>query len=157
MVDVCDFILLARPQQWYKNLLLFIALVFVGWLFNPIAFFTTLLGFFAFCLISSANYVTNDILDFKTDRLHPEKKSRPLASGKVTVLQAAFFATGLLGGGLVLAFVLDTFFGLAASFLFFWTFVYSLWLKKEVIADVLAISFNFVVRAVAGALARNGS
>ena len=71
---------LLRPKQWTKNLLLFAALVFAEELFHPAAFVTACLAFVAFCAASSSIYVVNDLVDVERDRLHPDKRRRPIAS-----------------------------------------------------------------------------
>ena len=75
---------LLRPKQWTKNLLLFAALVFARKLLDPQAAITATLAFVAFCLASSSIYVLNDLIDAERDRLHPEKRHRPIASGQVS-------------------------------------------------------------------------
>src|SRR3989344_934406 len=80
---------LLRPRQWMKNFALFAAIVFGGQLFDVEAFSHVLLGFVSFCLLSSSTYIINDLVDIKKDKLHPFKKVRPIASGKVTVQAAA--------------------------------------------------------------------
>src|SRR5512137_310204 len=72
-----------RPRQWTKNVFVFAALVFDGKLFHLPDFLRTLAGFGLFCLISSAIYIINDLLDIEADRQHPVKKHRPIASGKI--------------------------------------------------------------------------
>src|SRR5512145_877175 len=82
-----------RPRQWTKNGFIFFALIFDKQLFIAESFWRTVAGFFLFCLISSAVYLFNDIADVEADRNHPEKKFRPIASGKLPVnvaLTAAF-------------------------------------------------------------------
>ena len=68
-----------RPNQWVKNLILFAAITFTGKLFDPNLFWLTFIGFIIFCVISSASYLFNDLIDLKFDKLHPDKKNRPLA------------------------------------------------------------------------------
>lgn len=142
---------LSRPWQWYKNVLVFVPLVFAGRLFDPFYFVLTALAFVSLCLVSSASYVLNDVIDASVDRRHPVKRLRPVASGAVSVPVAIVWSLGLLVGGLVIAFVLDVLFGSAVVFLFAWSSLYSVWLKREPVADVLALGVGFVVRAVAGA------
>ena len=77
-----------RPRQWSKNVFVFAALVFDKQLLNPESFLRTLAGFALFCLISSTVYIFNDIADVEADRGHPEKKNRPIASGKLPVSAA---------------------------------------------------------------------
>ena len=79
---------LARPHQWIKNTLVGAALVFSQRLFDPRDVFLTAMAFVAFCALSSAGYVLNDIVDREADRLNPEKSDRPLAHGDLTVAAA---------------------------------------------------------------------
>ena len=78
----------ARPRQWLKNLAVFTTILFTGQFFVPSLFRSTLLAFFAFCLLSSSNYIFNDVLDAPRDRKHPFKKFRPIANGKLSVTMA---------------------------------------------------------------------
>lgn len=140
-----------RVNQWYKNLLVFLPIVFGQQLFNTIAFQKTLLGFVALCLASSAGYVFNDIIDRKKDIYHPEFRKKYIAK-KILRVDLAFIFASLL---FVLAVVIGAF--LSQAFLYFvvglfaLTVIYSLWLKNEVFVDVITISINFVLRAVSGA------
>src|SRR5262245_39717144 len=84
-----------RPRQWTKNGFIFFALIFDKQLFHPKAFWITLEGFFLFCLISSTVYLINDIADVEADRQHPEKRNRPIASGKLPI-GAAWVAAVIL-------------------------------------------------------------
>ena len=147
------FFRLMRPQQWYKNFVAFIAIVFVGGLFQTDALTKTVLAFVSVCFISSTNYVINDIIDVEKDRAHPEKRNRPIPSGKVKISQAWFLAAILFVFSLVISFTINQFvvFGVAA--LFFSTLAYSLFFKEIPFLDVIVIAINFVVRAVVGALA----
>jgi 4-hydroxybenzoate polyprenyltransferase len=149
MSIVCYFKVI-RPQQWYKNLLVFLPLIFVGQLFDQQKFLLTLVGFVALCLVSSANYLINDIVDLKKDRAHPEKRRRPIASGRIPVLVAVVYALVLFGIGAWIAYRLDVWFLYFVLFLFGLTQLYSFWLKKEAFADILVIATNFVTRAVSG-------
>jgi 4-hydroxybenzoate polyprenyltransferase len=152
MPSVGDIVRLMRPLQWYKNVLVFVPFVFVGWLFEPVPFVLSVIAFVALCLVSSANYAVNDVLDSSVDRLHPEKRERPIASGRVSVSVALVFAAGLLVASAVISFTLSSAFGALVIGLFVWTLLYSVAFKREPIVDVLAIGVNFVARAVAGAV-----
>ncbi len=140
-----------RVNQWYKNLLIFLPLVFGQQLFNTLAFQKTLLGFAALCLASSAGYVFNDIIDRKKDIYHPESRKKYIAK-KILRVDLAFIFASLM---FILAVALGAF--LSQAFLYFvvglfaLTLIYSLWLKNEVFVDVIIISINFVLRAVSGA------
>jgi len=152
MPNVGDVLRLMRPLQWYKNVLVFVPLVFVGWLFEPVPFALSALAFIALCIVSSANYAINDVLDASADRLHPEKCDRPVASGRVSKPVALVFAVGLFAASAVISFTLASSFGALVVGLFVWTLLYSVAFKREPVVDVLAIGVNFVARAVAGAV-----
>lgn len=139
-----------RPNQWVKNFILFAPIVFTGKLFDSQYFLLTFLGFIVFCAISSASYLFNDIIDLKFDKLHPEKKKRPLAAGLISLSHASE-TTFLLGFfGLIAALLLSTvFFFVTAAFTLLHIF-YSTILKKHAILDILGIAFSFILRAFAG-------
>src|SRR5262245_37462874 len=129
-----------RPRQWSKNGFVFFALIFDKQLFHPQSFWVTLEGFFLFCLISSTVYLINDISYVEADRQHPEKKKRPIASGKLPV-NIAWLATGIL---LLIVFPLayilsPAFTAILAAYLII-NVLYSRWLKHVPILDVMIIS-----------------
>jgi len=139
-----------RLRQWTKNGFVFFALIFDKQLFLREPFLRTLEGFFLFCLISSSVYLFNDIADIDADRKHPEKKHRPLASGKLPVNIALITAFALALTALVLGYLLEPFFaGIIALYLII-NLLYSRWLKHVPILDVLIISSGFVLRVGAG-------
>jgi 4-hydroxybenzoate polyprenyltransferase len=144
---------LLRPRQWTKNLLLFAALVFAEDLFDADAVVLASLGFAAFCLASSSVYIINDLLDAERDRLHPEKRNRPIASGAISPGRATAVAAALTVASLALAFWLAPGFGVATILYVGLTHFYSIVGKNVVILDVVLIAFGFVIRAIAGALA----
>jgi 4-hydroxybenzoate polyprenyltransferase len=146
-----DYLKVLRPQQLYKNLLVFLPLIFVGRVLEWPLLWATVLGFVSLCLASSFNYIINDIIDRKKDRAHPEKRHRPIAAGRVPVAAALVFAAVLLAASVRLAFILDQMFLAAVAFLVVLTQLYSLFLKRIAFADILTIGVNFVTRAVAGA------
>lgn len=150
-VRIIHYINLMRLRQWYKNLVVFLPLIFASDALSMNNFFLTVLGFFSLSLISSANYVLNDFYDRKKDRLHPEKKNRPLASRKVTTGEAFFLIALALAGSTVIASQLSVLFQISILFLFLATQLYTLYLKRIPFADVLAIAINFVIRVVSGA------
>src|SRR3989344_5737224 len=91
-MNFADYLNLARVRQWYKNLVIFLALFFSGNLFSVELIYFSALGFLALCLVSSGNYILNDLADIKKDQNHPEKKHRPLAAGKIKPISAVFLA-----------------------------------------------------------------
>lgn len=141
-----------RPKQWTKNLLVFAGLVFTYNLLNTEMLGRVILAFVAFCALSSAGYVWNDLRDVAADRLHPIKRLRPIAAGLVPPLLAAGIALALGAAGLLLALSLGTPFLLVASLYLLLTAAYSIWLKHLVLIDVFGISAGFVLRAVGGAV-----
>ena len=139
-----------RLRQWTKNSFVFFALIFDKQLFHIDAFTKTLEGFFLFCLISSAVYLFNDIADIEVDRKHPEKKNRPLASGKLPVNVAVIAAVTLAIVSISLGYILAPGFALIVAIYFSVNLLYSYWLKHIPILDVLIVSSGFVLRVGAG-------
>jgi 4-hydroxybenzoate polyprenyltransferase len=142
---------LLRAHQWYKNLVILLPLIFVGHGYIFESWVLTLLGFFSLCLMSSTNYIVNDVIDRKKDLLHPEKKSRPLASAQVSVGSALFLAIFLFFGSILLGLMLSPVFACLLGIFFLSTLSYSLFFKNEVFIDLILISSNFVIRAIGGA------
>jgi 4-hydroxybenzoate polyprenyltransferase len=145
-----EYIKLIRPQQWYKNLVIFLPLIFVGQFFNFNELLLTFVGAVALSLMSSVSYVINDIVDRKKDALHPEKKVRPLASGKVSVTEGIVIAMMLFLISLFISLKLSTGFAYMVMALFISSLSYSFIFKKEAFADILVIGVNFVIRAISG-------
>ncbi len=112
-----------------------------------------LLAFVAFCALSGATYAANDILDVKQDRGHPTKRLRPVASGEVPVPLAIAFAVLLAVGGLILAFSVDIWVGIAGLSYLGLQAIYTPVLKHIALLDVMSISAGFVIRALAGVAA----
>lgn len=141
-----------RPKQWTKNLIIFAGLIFSGNLFNPPLFLKALAAFFLFCLLTGSIYIINDLKDIEGDRIHPEKRRRPIAAGELPRGNAILAASVLAISSLGLSFWLHFHFGLSALAYFLLFLVYSFVLKDQVIIDVIVLSFGFLLRAVAGAL-----
>jgi 4-hydroxybenzoate polyprenyltransferase len=141
-----------RPRQWVKNLFLFAGVVFGQKLLTP-SLFTALGAFFIFCGLSGAVYLLNDVADREQDRLHPEKRNRPIAAGRVPAGVAVIVAVVLIVVGLGASVLISARFALAALAYVVLLSAYSAWLKHLVIVDVLVVAIGFVLRAVAGALA----
>jgi 4-hydroxybenzoate polyprenyltransferase len=142
-----------RPQQWIKNFFLFAALLFSRNLLNRPLLLKTVEAFVAFCLISSAHYIFNDLRDLAEDRLHPIKSRRPLASGRLGKgpAVAALAIIGAAGIGLA-ASINRPFLLITLGYLVLQT-AYSMWLKHVVILDIFVIAAGFLMRVVAGGLA----
>lgn len=146
---------LARPTQWLKNGILLAALVFAGEAADFIQVRMALIAVGIYCLLSSAIYTFNDLLDREADRKHPLKMGRPLASGAVSTGAAAAMIALLLASGFTAAFFLNRDFFLMALMFVALNALYSSWLKHVVIVDVMTVASSFVIRAYAGALAIN--
>jgi 4-hydroxybenzoate polyprenyltransferase len=141
-----------RPRQWVKNLFVFAGVIFSQQMLTPLAW--TALGAFAiFCGLSGAIYLFNDVADAERDRLHPTKRLRPIASGRISPVTASLVGVLLLAGSLAAAFRINAPFGLVALGYAILLLAYSAWLKHLVILDVLTVAAGFVLRAVAGAVA----
>jgi 4-hydroxybenzoate polyprenyltransferase len=142
-----------RPRQWLKNLLVFAGLVFAAKLGDVGRWLEAVAAFGAYCAISSAAYLVNDLRDREDDRLHPVKRARPIARGELSSRAAAVLAVGLSAVALGLAGVLGL---LSVAFLLAFAGLqaaYTLSLKHVVLLDVLVIGSLFVIRAAAGAAA----
>ncbi len=139
-----------RPRQWIKNGVIFFALIFDRQLFLIEPFLRTVVGFFLFCLISSAVYLFNDIADVEADRNHPEKKKRPIASGKLPIRVAWMSALLLALIAIPFGYWLSPYFALILAAYLVINLLYSRWLKHISILDVLIISSGFVLRVAAG-------
>ena len=142
-----------RPQEWIKNLLVFAGVLFSGRLDSGDAVVDAVITFVAFCAISSAGYLFNDLRDRELDRLHPEKRDRPLASGAVAAGAATGLAAALAVIGIGLGVAVDPEVGGLVALYGVITTAYSLGLKTLVIIDVMTIASLFILRVVAGAVA----
>ncbi|MGE0702773.1 MAG: decaprenyl-phosphate phosphoribosyltransferase [Vicinamibacterales bacterium] len=152
---VLSLFLSLRPGQWTKNLLVFAALIFAVRLFDPRSFIEAAAAFAIFCALSGVVYLVNDMADRETDRLHPTKRSRPIAAGDLPVGVAAGAAVVLGAAALAGAFTLGWRFGAIAVAYLALQALYSGPLKHIVIIDVLVVAVGFVLRAAAGAVAIN--
>jgi 4-hydroxybenzoate polyprenyltransferase len=139
-----------RPRQWPKNVFIFAALVFDKQLLSVGAFARTLSGFILFCLISSTVYIFNDLADVEADRQHPEKKNRPIASGKLPVNVAWIAGIFLVIFTLTAGYFLAPYFAAVIAGYFVMNLAYSKWLKHIPIIDVLILAAGFVLRVAAG-------
>ncbi len=139
-----------RPRQWTKNGFIFAALVFDKQLVIPNSVLRTLAGFVLFCLISSAVYIFNDLSDIEADRLHPDKRNRPIPSGKLPVGVAWGAGAVLVALSLGLGYLLSPAFAVVVAVYFLMNLAYTKWLKHILILDVIIIAAGFVLRVVAG-------
>jgi 4-hydroxybenzoate polyprenyltransferase len=141
-----------RPQQWVKNFVVFAGLIFSQNLGDLDLVLQSVAGFALFCLLSSSMYVFNDITDVESDRRHPSKAARPIASGKIGISAAVWIFILLAAIALGLSAWLSPIFALTALGYFVLNLLYSIYLKNVVIIDVMCIAGGFVIRAVAGAV-----
>jgi len=107
-------------------------------------------GFFLFCLLSSAVYLFNDLIDIDSDRLHPEKKSRPIAAGEISIFQARSVSFLLASLSLLISFQLHHYFFFCLLAYAINNVLYSFWLKNITIIDIISIAVGFVLRTYAG-------
>ncbi len=139
-----------RIRSWTKNMFVYAGILFAGYWKDPRALAVTTMGVLGFCLLSSSVYLVNDIFDMKRDARHPEKRNRPLASGRLSVITAAITATVIAGAVLAVSWSASPTFALVITIYLVMQLLYSAGLKNAVILDVLMIATGFVLRAVAG-------
>ena len=142
-----------RVHQWLKNLLLFVPLLTSFGESGPASFIAVIQGFFAFSLVASATYLGNDLWDLDADRQHPRKRNRPLASGSIRIAVAIPVALVLLAVGFLLAGLVGPSFQGVLLLYLVTTTVYSLRLKRYVLADVFTLSVLYTMRIIAGSVA----
>jgi 4-hydroxybenzoate polyprenyltransferase len=145
-----------RPAQWVKNTVVFAALVFAQRLLEPGDLLRALGAFAIFCMVSGAAYLFNDVRDAEKDRLHKTKRSRPVASGSLSPQMATGAACVLMVVGLASSALLGGDFLLIVVAFIVLNAMYSLWLKRVVIIDAMAVAVGFLLRATAGAAALEG-
>lgn len=144
---------LFRPLQWLKNGFVFTPLVFSRHLLEPAYVWNTSIAFVAFCLMSSAVYVVNDILDREADRSHPQKRNRPVASGRISPTAAGAAALLLFAAAAVTALSVSLGFAGIITGYFLLQSAYSLRLKHVALVDIFLIAFGFMLRVIGGAVA----
>lgn len=148
-----ELIISMRPRQWYKNLVIFIGIVFSLNLLNFNLWINAISAFAIFCALSGSIYVINDILDVEKDKNHPKKRQRPIASGKLNINYAIFSVIVLVAVSFGISYLINLPFLITALTFFILLLIYSLFLKHVIIVDILVISTGFVLRAIAGCLA----
>jgi decaprenyl-phosphate phosphoribosyltransferase len=142
-----------RPRQWSKNLLVLAAPCAAGVIDRPQVLAQVAGAFLVLCLVSSATYLVNDVRDREQDRRHPHKRSRPVAAGEISPRAALWTAAVLALVGVACGTAIAPGLGAVACIYLALTASYSLWLRRVVVADILAIAAGFVLRAVAGGVA----
>jgi len=152
---IVHLIKLIRPKQWIKNFFVFAPLLFSRHVFDLPFLIASLEAFFIFSLMSSSVYIINDIMDADSDRSHPKKKYRPIASGEISVKQALIFLVLLIAIVVAGLFFMRPLFILVIVLYFITNLLYSLKVKSIVLLDVFFISFGFLLRVLGGAAAIN--
>ncbi len=152
MKTLLPLLRLMRPYQWVKNTFVFAGLLFGHAWHDQAAVMQVMMAFAAFCLVSSAIYTLNDLVDVEQDKQHPKKRLRPLASGEVSVFAAILLAVLLGTAGLLLAYLASPVVLLILAGYALMNIAYSLRLKHVVILDVFIIATGFMLRLLAGTL-----
>jgi phosphoserine phosphatase len=142
-----------RFYQWVKNLLLFVPAIITHTIFDASIAGNTILAFFSFGFAASAAYILNDLLDLEEDRRHPSKKQRPFASGRTFIGSGILLAVACLLASAAIATLVPLAFLAALIIYLILTSVYSLFLKRFLVIDVLALASLYTLRVIAGHLA----
>ena len=137
-----------RPHQWVKNILIFLP-IFASHKFDSASITNGLVAFIGFCLIASAVYVLNDLLDLKSDRAHPSKCKRPLASGALSLATGTLMVPTIILAGLAVSSVVGGLFTLVIVLYFGLTCTYSLRLKRLIGIDICTLAILYTMRVVA--------
>ncbi|MEI6563501.1 MAG: decaprenyl-phosphate phosphoribosyltransferase [bacterium] len=152
-----DILRALRPDQWTKNLVVLAAFFFAMGDKNlsiPLTtFYSVLLACFLFCLASSGIYIINDLRDLASDRIHPTKKYRAIASGLVSIPLISVIAALLMASAMGGALWISKPFTIVISLYIGLQFIYTFWLKQIALVDVFIIAMGFVMRAAGGGLA----
>lgn len=165
MANIKEYLKLMRVKHYFKNILIFLPLIFSGDLFNITKISVCLIGYIAFSLIASFVYIVNDIRDIENDRKHPVKKNRPLASGKISKKQGIIFAIVLIGIAYMIKAIpvllkMLSINNFVVSVLFMTLYIiiniaYSFGLKKQPIIDVVILVLGFLIRILYGSTITN--
>lgn len=144
----------ARPRQWLKNVSLFAAPLFAGALLNPDTLALSLKALVVFCGVSSAGYIINDLVDAPKDRMHPVKKNRPIASGKLGTKMALAIIIILIASLLTYSlYFIGSYFTVVVISYIIIQIVYSFYLRDVIILDAMVVASLFILRVFAGGLA----
>ena len=165
MSNIKEYLKLMRVKHYFKNILIFLPLIFSGDLFNITKISVCLIGYIAFSLIASFVYIVNDIRDIENDKKHLVKKNRPLASGKISKKQGIIFAIVLIGVAYMINAIpvllkMLSINNYVVSMLFMTLYIiiniaYSFGLKKQPIIDVVILVLGFLIRILYGSTITN--
>ena len=150
MTNTMHYLKLLRPLQWLKNLMIYFPAFLGGAILQPGIAMLGVLPLFSFCMASSAGYILNDIHDCDNDRHHPDKKSRPLPSGRIPIGGAYLLAIALAVAAGVTAWSVSAVFSQYLAAYLLLTLAYSVWLKEFALIDIFCISAGFLLRLEAG-------
>jgi 4-hydroxybenzoate polyprenyltransferase len=142
-----------RPARWVRNTLVFLPLLATPWAIDLRTLTAVYLAFCVFCLVGSASYIVNDLADLISDRRHPAKRRRALASGRLPIAHGLFLAVTLAVPGFAIALLLSPAFALAVLFYLALTLSYSFWLKRLLVLDIFALTSLYLSRLIAGGMA----
>jgi len=149
-----DLIKACRPKQWTKNFLVFAA-PFFSFATSFDIWYSSFICFISFCLVSSSIYLINDIIDINSDKRHPYKKYRPIASGRISINKAIISSVIIFALSLSIAFSINNISAYIIIIYFLVQIVYCIRLKNEPILDIFCISSGFLLRAIAGVKSSN--
>lgn len=150
-----SYLKLLRVTSWLKNVFVFVPVVFAKHIFEKEYLTESILAFIAFSIASSLVYVFNDLMDLEKDRIHPIKKQRPLASGKISKSNAVILLVVLAVITILFSLRFEKPFTIVLWIYILLNFFYTMWLKEVVIVDIFCIAFGFMLRVFSGALAVN--
>lgn len=148
--QVGDGLALVRPAHWVKNLLILTPPFFAGQLFSVNALILAVPVLASFCCAASAGYVINDIVDAAKDRLHPQKRGRPIAAGRIAVGSGSFVAVALFVASFVIALTVTTSFSIWIAAYIVTSVGYTFFVKRVFLLDIFAIAACFIIRVMAG-------
>lgn len=149
------YIKMLRPQQWIKNLFIFVPIFFVKQILAAEKLIPAVWALVVFCLAASAMYIINDTLDKETDSAHPQKQRRPIASGQISVADALVSLCLLIVVASVILYVCTPSIWPVMLVYVVLNLAYSFYLKKVVIFDLIVVSVFYLLRILAGGLATN--
>ncbi|MBO4699986.1 decaprenyl-phosphate phosphoribosyltransferase [bacterium] len=144
------FLKMIRPHQYIKNLLVFFPLFFAKKITDTTLLQSAILAFISFCFAASTIYIFNDIRDIEKDKLHPKKKHRPIASGKISIKTAIVADIVFLAAAVGFAFFTGTRTGCIILIYLLINFFYSIGMKNIAILDIFAVSTGFLLRLLSG-------
>jgi len=150
---ILSYLKLLRVTSWLKNVFVFVPAVFSKHFFDKSYFIEAVMAFVAFSMASSFVYVFNDLADVEKDKIHPLKRKRPLASGRIPKSRAVLLMVALLFATILFSLKFEKSFVILLWTYIVLNFFYTIWLKEVVIVDIFCIAFGFMLRVFSGAFA----